>query len=286
MQGYRKLRLLLSSLLLPLFLSLLLCETAHAGAVVRVGGTGSGLPVLRVLAKEFNRIHRDITVTVVPSLGSAGGIAAVTQGALELSVSARPLKVAELHTGAKAVEFAHTPFVFAVHKNVPISDVTTNDLVCLFSGKTPTWSNGMLVRPILRPATDTDTDIIMRISPAVARALQAAHLRPGMTMAATNDESAEAVTIVPGAFTATTLTEMLTEKRPARILSYNGIKPTLTTLANGKYPLSKTLYLVTPGRPSAAAREFATFIMSQQAHAILTATGNLPASASHGPRRL
>ena len=254
----------------------LYCGKAEAETTVRIGGTGSSLAAIKVLAKAYMKEHPDTVVKVAPSLGSGGGISALRQGALDLAISARPLKDAELSQGAQAAEYARTPFVFAVHSKVPITDITSEQLTDIYNGTTLKWSDGTPIRLILRPLNDVDTDILKRLSPALQRAVQRAHERPGMTVAITNQDSTDAATRVPGALTCSTLTEILAEQRKMKILSYNGVHPTLKNLVDGSYQPVKTFYLVTSSKTSGSARQFAKFVRSAKGRAILTAAGNVP----------
>ena len=254
------------------------CDRAQAETIVRIGGTGSGLAAMHELAKAYSKKHPEVAVKVAPSLGSGGGVAALRQGALDLAITARPLNDAELGQGAQAAEYARTPFVFAVHGKVPVTDITSQQLIDIYSAKTVKWSNGTPIRLILRPLNDVDTKILKRLSAGLQRAVQLAHERPGMTVAVTNQESADAAARVPGALACATLTEVVAQRRPVKILSYNGVAPTLKNLANGSYQPVKTFYLVTSSKTSAAARHFVSFINSAQGRTILAATGNIPAS--------
>ena len=131
------------------------CGGAQAETIVRIGGTGSGLPAMRLLATAYSKTHPDVSIKVVPSLGSGGGIAALAKGALDLAISARPLKDTELSLGARAVEYARTPLVFAVHKDVPKTNLTSDEVLAIYAGKTRTWSDGTRIRLILRPMSDS-----------------------------------------------------------------------------------------------------------------------------------
>jgi phosphate transport system substrate-binding protein len=273
-----RMQLRLGSVACAVLASLALCGSVQAGTTISIGGTGAGLAAMKMLANAYGKTHPGITIKVMSSLGSGGGITALIQGALDLAISARPLKESELRTGAQFAEYARTPFVFAVHRKVPKTDLTTEELLKIYLGKTVAWDDGSRIRLILRPFGDTDTDIVRSISPELDQAVQKAHARRGMTVAVTDQECADAITREPGALGGSTLSEILTENRPVNMLSFNGVKPTLTNLSKGSYPLVKRLYLVNSTRTTEAARQFARFIRSPQGRAILEAAGNLPPS--------
>jgi phosphate transport system substrate-binding protein len=70
---------------------------------LKIGGTGTTLGTMRLLGAAFEKANPGVSVTVLSSLGSTGGIKAATAGAIEIGVSARPLSEAE-RQGANAIE--------------------------------------------------------------------------------------------------------------------------------------------------------------------------------------
>lgn len=108
------------------------------------------------------------------------------------------------------------------------------------------------------------------------QAVKASNSRPDMIMAVTDQEAAENVSIIPGALGASTLAQIETEDQPVKVLSFNGIKPTVDALAKGKYPLAKPLYLVAAPKSPAAALQFIKFARSAQGRAVMAKSGTLP----------
>src|SRR5258708_1091963 len=65
---------------------------AAATEEIRIGGTGNALGPMHVLGQAFAKANPGVTVTVLPSLGSGGGIKAAANGAVQIAVSSRTLK--------------------------------------------------------------------------------------------------------------------------------------------------------------------------------------------------
>ncbi len=80
----------------------------------------------------------------------------------------------------------------------------------------------------------------------------------------------------PGALAPTSVTQIMTEEDHLTPLAWNGVAPTLSTLASGAYPLAKTLQVVVRASPRPAVRRFLAFLRSPAAQRILEETGNLP----------
>lgn len=249
---------------------------AYAGGVLRIGGAGAGLGTLRILGGEFEKTHPGAKVEIVPNLGSSGGIKALLAGAVDLAISARPLLPAEIQAGAQPHPYGRTPFVFIVNRDVAETDITTAGLVRILEGKLSAWADGRRIRMILRPVTDVDTAMLLALSPDVGPAMKAAHERPGMFVAITDQESLASVGRIPGALGTACLAQLATEPHAVKVLSHNGVVPGLQALAEGRYPLGKRMALVSAPRPPALAQAFLLFIRSAPGRALLSSTGHLP----------
>jgi len=69
------------------------------------------------------------------------------------------------------------------------------------------------------------------------------------------------------------LSLLLSERRALRILSLDGITPSVRTMADGSYPYSKTFFMVTKNNPPASVRRFIDFVRSPAGAAILAKNG-------------
>ena len=267
------------NLYLWVFLTVVLCglslaETARA-ETVKIGGTGFGLGVMKILGQTFEKSHPGEKIEVIPSLGSAGGIKALLHGALNIAISGRPLKPAESGEGIEAKAFTRSPFIFIVNKSVAQKGITLQELEKIFSGEMLAWPGGARIRPVLRPDTDTVTKVVRSLSSGMDQAITLATSREGMILAITDQDSARIVEKTPGALAAGTLTQMYSERRQVGILSFNGTVPSVKALRDGVYPLSIPLYLVTPENIGKTSRKFLAFLHSSEGSKILTENGNL-----------
>jgi phosphate transport system substrate-binding protein len=239
----------------------------------KIGGTGAGLAIIRQLAIAYEKTHGDTSITVLSSLGSSGGIKAVAAGVVQLAVSSRELKAAEQKQGLVAMEFARTPFVFAVSTNNPVENITLQELVDIYSGKTAHWPDGTKIRIVLRPLSDADSKMVKSMSPAMAQAKQQAENRRGMLFAVTDQDTEDNLERIPGALGATSLGQMLAEQRRLKALALDGVRPSPQNLANGSYRYAKVLFLVTSPKTPSAAQRFAEFVHSKTGREILVRTG-------------
>ena len=218
-------------------------------------------------------------VRVAPALGSSGGIRGLLGGALDLACISRPLAPDEQGHGLSILALAASPFVVVVHPATRLDRITVAELARLYADPLATFSDGTRARPVLRPADDSDTRILASLSPAMAQALAACALRPGVPVAATDHDAARLVESVPGAIGLSTLGLVLTERRPLKVLGLDGQPPVVNGRANPLYPVRKTLYLVSRHNAPDAVQRFVAYARSGPALELLLRHGYLPVAA-------
>ena len=241
---------------------------------LKIGGTGAGLATMRLLGDAFVRQNPGVTIEVLPSLGSGGGVKALLAGVVQLAVISRPLQDKEIAAGAVAQEYGRTPFVFATHRATKVRGISVNDLVEIYSGRQERWPDGTPIRLVLRPVGDSDSEALKAISPAMREAKTAAEQRKGMFFAVTDQDAADALEKMPGSLGPTTLALVLSERRELKILPLEGVTPEVRSLADGSYGLYKTMLLATGPKSPAAAKAFVEFARSPAAREILAKNGH------------
>ena len=246
----------------------------HAETPLMIGGTGTALGGMRLLAQAFAEIHPEINTIVLPSLGSSGAIKALIADKIDLAISARPLKDTESAEGLKAFLYAKTPIIFATQKKTPVNDIELDQLPGIYSGAISTWPDGTPIRLIRRPEAETDTKLLRGLSDEMDKAVQIALKRTELYVAITDQNNAAALEKVPGSLGLTTLAQILSENRYLKQLRFNGKTATVESLRTGDYPYFKELYLVEKEPPSDAVKAFVSFLYSDTGRSILTSHGH------------
>ena len=259
----------------------LLLPTAGFAATLKIGGTGAALGTMRLLADEFVKTRPDISIVIPDSLGSGGGIKAVLAGALDIALSSRQLKSKEENAGAKSTQYATTPFVLVTPASPsnPAPGLTSEQLVKAFSGEPVHWSDGTPIRIILRNKKDSSTRILISAIDGMDAALAKARAIPGIPVADTEQDNMDLAESMLGALTTGSLTVIVAENRSLTPIAIDGVRPTSENLADGAYPIYKSLYLVTDPKVSQVALDFIRFVQSDEGTSILRTTGNLAVSS-------
>lgn len=255
---------------------LLLPQTVFGATALNIGGTGAALGTMRILAAAYNGGHPDVTVTVAESLGSGGGIRASIAGAIDIGLSSRPLKPAELKRGAKEIAYAKSPFVLVTNNKRNGIDVSSDRIVDIFSGRRTTWQDGTRIRVILRPRDDSDYKLLMKNFSGIGKSLAKAQAQPSFPIAHTDQEAMDLAEKIEGSITTATYSAVLAENRSLSPLAIDGVAPTLENLASGSYKISKILRFVLGPNTNETALDFIRFVESSVGAEILRRTGNLP----------
>lgn len=259
--------------------TLAFCAALAGAETVRIGGTGSALGTMRLQADALHATGTQTRVIVLQALGSTGAIKALLAGGIEIAVLSRLPTAAETEHGLTVTEYGRTPFLFATWPGNPVDDVTAADLAELYAARRARWPDGTPVRLVLRPSGDSDTQVISGISPGLRDAVATAGRRQGMILADTDTEAANLIERTEGSLGAMTLAQLLSERRHAKVLKFDGVAPSAKALADGRYRLQKRLYLVIGPRADAGTREFVAFVQSPAGRAVLERTGHLPSAA-------
>lgn len=243
--------------------------TAHAfsGNPLRVGGTGSANELLNALGREFQKLAPNARLSLVPGLGSGGGIQATRDNALDLSVSGRPLKPEELGP-LVAVHFARSPFVFATSLAKPAAQASSQ-LARMIADPTAKWPDGTPLRVILRPRAESDTGLVARHYPEIGKAVDLARKRPEVPVAVNDQDNATMAERLQGSLIGISLVQLTLEKRNLRPLQLDGKAPTLANLERGQYQVARDFYLVHAAEPSSDVRSFVAFIRSPDGAKVL-----------------
>ncbi len=213
----------------------------------------------------------------MPSIGSSGAIKAVPEGRIQIGLSARPLKEAELKKGIVAVEFARTPTIFAVSNKTNAYAITISQLVDIYKGVLKKWpDDGSTIRPILRQADDDNTKQLKALSPELKKAVELAEAKKTFLFTATDQETVDTIEKTPGSFGVTALALMLSEERDLHALTLDGVKPDVQSSITGEYPITKRFYFILPKERAPQVNAFLDFVFSEEGSALLRQYGCYP----------
>ena len=216
-------------------------------------------------------------VEVLQSLGTSGGLKALSAGVIDLSVASRPTTPAEAATGVVTTHLASTALAFVTRQIEPSRAVTREQLEQIFTGDFTHWPEGTPVRFVRRQPSDSDWDIFETLSPGLARAVALARIRPGVPTFINDQDHAAALERLPGSFGGLTLGQVAAEERRLRPVAIDGVLPTLAAMESGAWPLVKHLFVAHGASPRPEALALVAFLRGPEAAEILGMLDYVPA---------
>lgn len=241
-----------------------------------IGGTGSALGGIQLLATEFNKLNTNIQVEVLSSLGSGGGIKALIRNAIDIAVSARLPTTKEIDKGVIANLYAKTPMVLATSSQTEVENLTLSELESFYDKPQQLWSNGIPVRLVLRPRSETDIKILRKLSKGMNDAVDSAYSKKGLLIAINDQKNASLLEDLPGSIGISTLGQIKSEKRRLKVVALDGVRPSLDLVERSEYLLIKSLYLIYSKEVSSKNQKFIDYLRSDAGATILRNNGYLP----------
>lgn len=240
-------------------------------AGLRLAGSGSNLPLTRALSAAFPRDLGPHPV-VHASIGSGGGIRALLDGVIDIALVSRPLREGEREQGLVVIPYARVPVVVAAHVSVPDHTLTSSQLISIYAGAQPTWSDGSRVVVLQRERGDSSHIAMDRELPRFAEANEDAYRRSRWRVLYRDEAMREALADTHGAIGLFGQGAIPTGL-PVKPMAIDGAMPDRESVHRGAYPFTKDFAFVTRGAPTGQARIFIDFALSPPGRRLVEATG-------------
>jgi len=246
--------------------------------IVIKGSDTLGSQLMPLLVNRF-RIRRPDLHFEIASEGSSTGVLAVIEGAADIAMASRPVTVKETAAARRAgVELRERAMAIdgitvIVHPSNPVEDLSLFEVEAIFSGDIEEWS--IIGGPPGRVHVFTrhSASGTYRIFKEIA--MNKRDYTPRAQKMTSNEQIALMVARNPGAIAYVSLPQAQTAS--VKSLSINGFAPGEAAILDHRYPLSRPLYLVTPGgQPKPGVKAFMTWLRSAEAQQLIVASGFVP----------
>lgn len=160
---------MIKGVLLICFFMLYLFPAPVKAEEITIVGTGSGPLILKEIGKAFRQQNPDITINVPRSIGSGGGIKAVGNDEYLIGRVARGIKDNEKHYNLTYLPIARVPIVFYVNPNVPVDNLTNEQIIGIYSGKIFDWrevgGHNARIKVVRRQEGDSSLSVLLQSFP-------------------------------------------------------------------------------------------------------------------------
>ncbi len=226
------------------------------------------------------------------STGGVKGIAEVAAGKATVAGASRRLKQEEKEGGLEDFLIGKDPIFLWVNGHNPVASLTRDQLRAVLSGKALNWKEvGGPDLPILLVLAPPGTRTAARETVASVL-LGKEPWREDFRAIDAPREQVQEVSIEKGGLCLSGGgAEALLEpsiRSQVRILSLEGVAPSLENIREGRYPLARDLCLVTKGKPEGKVKAFVDFMLSPEGQgfvgkSFLPVTSAAPPPGSPGP---
>lgn len=272
----QRLKLLLVLVFLLVFPMEYLLAAGPSSKTMIFAGAGSNLAITRILADAFIKTHPGVTINIPESIGSTGGIRAVSEGAVTIGLISRPFREQEKKLGLEEVPYARTLIVIGVHPGVTDDEITFEEIVQIYRGKKTKWKNGQDIIVLTRDKGESTTDVMEQVIPGFREANDESLQARRWIVAFTDQDMNRLLMTTPNAIGISDLGTIKSERLNIKMLKVNGNSPTPENVIKGRYVLVKTLdFVFKKDHLPPEAKAFMDFVRSKQGQKIMKGNGYL-----------
>ncbi len=261
---------------------------SKTSAYIQNKGSDTIVNLALAWAERYQAEHPDVSISVTGG-GSGTGIAALLNKTVDIANASRAM-TADEKKQAEAAGFEPIEFVIArdaiaviVNPANPVSQLTLQQISDIYSGKINNWRQlGGQDRPIVRLSRETNSGTHVYFLQTVIRLGD-----PKSTTLFSTDTlllpSSEGIVNElrqnPNAIGYDGLGYVPTDLKVIALSPTSSgpfVKPSIETVNNGSYPVSRDLYMYTAGQPTGAVKDYLDWILSPEAQAIVANLGFVP----------
>ncbi|MFA5308800.1 MAG: phosphate ABC transporter substrate-binding protein [Dehalococcoidales bacterium] len=233
---------------------------------IHESGSTTVQPLMEVMAEEYMGLHPDVKITVAGG-GSSSGISSVCNGIVDIGASSRELTESEAKP-VKQYPIAIDSIAVIVNPGNQITGLTMEQLRDIFSGVITDWSevsgmSGKITVVSREEGSGTQQTFLETVLPGTYFADTAILQASNGALRTVIAEDLRAIGYVSLAYADDSV----------KVLTLNGIKPSLETLQDGTYPITRRLLLLTRGNVKSCVRDFLDFCQGPEGQAIAEREG-------------
>ncbi|HPJ30383.1 MAG TPA: phosphate ABC transporter substrate-binding protein [Methanothrix sp.] len=253
----------------------------EAASTLSVAGSTTVLPFAQACAHEFKPEDGGIVVNVTGG-GTDAGLARLAAGTINIAMASRKVGDAEMEAlGARLSEYPVARDGISIVVSRPIRDagvdgLSSDQLAAIYTGGIANWKElGGPDREIVAVSRSPGSGTGEIFSERVATPGALVYLESG----------SEVEEYVAGSDRAIGYLGLsLARDEDLGIVAYEGVVPSAATVWDGTYPLARTLYMYTRGKPDDDEMAFLDFVTGERGQAIAEDLGFVPISTGPGQK--
>jgi len=242
-------------------------------ATVTLSGSTTVQPLAEKLAEAFMTENTGLQIDVQGG-GSSVGVKAAGQATSDIGMASREIKESELAEFPKLKIFviARDGIAIVTHPDVPVSDLTVEQVRDIFSGKITNWKD--------LGGDDQNIIVVSREEGSGTRAAfeemvmgEDALIAASAILQASNGAIRTTVSTTPYSIAYLSFGYL---DDTVKSISIDGVAPTEPNAADGSYPIVRPLNMLTNGEPAGMVKAFLDFILSEAGQKLVVEDGYIP----------
>ncbi|WP_055076089.1 phosphate ABC transporter substrate-binding protein [Pseudanabaena sp. 'Roaring Creek'] len=250
--------------------------------VLEMDGSTTMVAMIKELRNAFSQVNPNIPTTFgLPDgkpTGSSQGLKNLMEGTVTIAAASRPLKPEEAKAEIQLVPIAKDAIAIVVGINNPFKgNLTKEQLRDIYQGKISNWSqvggSNQPIKVINRALSSGTRGAFQDI---VLLGQDFAPDSPNFITWKQDETTAILRELGDNGISYATVSQV--EKQEiVRIMAIDGVNPTdIVAVKEGKYPLSRSLFLAIKKKTSPIAKQFIEFALSPQGQQIVQRLGFIP----------
>lgn len=255
-------------------------------------GSDTMVNLAQAWAEEYGKIAPNISIEVSGG-GSGVGIAALINGTASIANASRKLEPEEVEkakasTGKEPKEFlvGFDGLAIYVHKDNPINEITMEELAEIYKegGKFNKWSDvgvksipGAKSEEIVRVSRQNNSGTYHYFRETVIGKKN--DFKSGSLDMNGSKDVVALVAKTPGAIGYSGLGYATPDVKIVKVAKKKGdpgVLPSIATVHDKSYPISRPMFMYTPGEPSPGAKKYLDWVISDAGQKIVEKTGYVP----------
>lgn len=235
-----------------------------------VAGSTTVAPVLREVSKAFHKSNPEMNITVEGG-GSTAAVVALRNRAVDIAALSRDLQKSEENVDNFARPFAVEGLAVIVHPSNTLEGLKADVLAKIITGTIKDWAEvagaAGPIHVVLEQAEGMSRSAINDLI------LKGDEVSAAGIVLASQTKVRDRIAADPLAIGLVTLP---LAGKGVRMVSLNGVMPSVATVLSGRYPLSRTFFLIQGRNQSDVANKFIGFLQHGDARLILSKFGLIP----------
>jgi len=250
--------------------------------VLSMDGSTTMVALIKQLRNAYAQVNPNLPTTYGQPEGhphgSDQGITALINKSVIMAATSRPLKPQEAQAGISVVAIAHDAIAVVVGVNNPFQGgLTKEQLSQIYQGKITNWSQvggsnvpiKVINRAIGSGTRDMFQDVVLLEQPFAPDSAN--------FITFPQDETTSILQKLGNDGISYATVSQVENQQLVRVVPIDGISPKdKTTVQDGKYPLSRSVYLAIPKQNSPAVKQFIDLALSPQGQQIVQQSGFVP----------